>query len=72
MELMDKEGRRLAHLAAMRNHHMVLEFLYENGFELQCPDNRKRLPIHLAAKHGGTCESLSRYNSAQRHFMYLS
>ena len=54
MVLEDKQGRQQAHLAAIRNHRNVLEFLYEKGVELDCPCNLGKLPLHYAAQHG--CE----------------
>ena len=31
-----------------------MEFLYDAGVDLECIDSSGRLPIHLAALHGGT------------------
>lgn len=53
MEVKDKDGRQLSHLAAVRNHRPILEFLYDIDCDLQCSDDRGRLPVHLAAQHGG-------------------
>ena len=48
----DKQGRQQAHLAAIRNHRNILEFLYEKGVELDCTCNLGKLPLHYAAQHG--------------------
>ena len=52
----DRFGRQPAHLAAMRNHSNVLEFLYEKGVELECPCDQGKLPLHYAAQYGGKWE----------------
>ena len=52
MVLEDKQGRQQAHLAAIRNHRNILEFLYEKGVELDCTCNLGKLPLHYAAQHG--------------------
>ena len=51
----DKNGRQPAHLAAMRNHRNILEFLYDAGVDIDndSPDEQGKLPIHYAAQHGG-------------------
>ncbi len=63
--LEDRVGRQPAHLAAIRNHKSILEFLYEKGVDLECTCDLGKLPLHYAAQHGG--QSLSIYNF--RHFL---
>ena len=53
MLVSDKAGRQPVHLAATRNHRVVIEFLYSNGLDLQTADHNGRLPVHLAARYGG-------------------
>ena len=49
----DQSGRQPAHLAAMRNHHLVLELLYGKGVDLECACRHGKLPVHYAAQYGG-------------------
>lgn len=49
----DRLGKQPAHLAACRNHRKVLEFLYNQGVQLDQACDAGRLPVHYAAQHGG-------------------
>lgn len=51
--LADKQGRQLAHLAAIRNHCNILKFLHAEDICLDVTCNQKKLPTHYAAQHGG-------------------
>ena len=52
----DLSGRQPAHMAAIRNHPAIVEFLYSQGVELDCPCKAGKLPLHYAAQHGGKVE----------------
>ena len=54
----DKAGRQPAHLAAMRDHRNILEYLYDKGIDLACRDAHGKLPVHYAAQYGGVARSV--------------
>lgn len=49
----DYKGRQCAHLAAMRNHKKVLQFLFDLGVDLDCRCENGKTPVHYAAQYGG-------------------
>lgn len=49
----DLTGKQPAHLAAIRNHQQILEFLYEQGVDLECACQAGKLPVHYASQYGG-------------------
>ena len=53
MVIEDKNGRQPAHLAAMRNHANIIEYLYDIGVDLDCVDQNGKNPLHYAAQYGG-------------------
>ena len=55
----DKAGRQPAHLAAMRDHRNILEYLYDKGIDLACRDAQGKLSVHYAAQYGGACVTSS-------------
>jgi ankyrin repeat protein len=59
----DYKGRQCAHLAAMRNHKKVLQFLFDLGVDLDCRCENGKTPVHYAAQYGGQYPNLKSYTS---------
>lgn len=57
----DHRGRQVAHFAAMRNHKKILQFLFDQGIDLDCRCEMGKTPVHYAAQYGGQfyCKHLS-------------
>lgn len=53
MVIQDQHGRQPAHLAVMRNHANIIEFLYDIGVDLDCMDQVGKNPLHYSAQYGG-------------------
>lgn len=49
----DHRGRQVAHFAAMRNHKKILQFLFDQGIDLDCRCEMGKTPVHYAAQYGG-------------------
>jgi ankyrin repeat protein len=55
----DHRGRQVAHFAAMRNHKRILQFLFDQGIDLDCRCEMGKTPVHYAAQYGGECSVMS-------------
>ena len=52
----DHRGRQIAHFAAMRNHKKILQFLFDQGIDLDCRCEMGKTPVHYSAQYGGMHE----------------
>ena len=50
--LADMKGRSCMHLACIRNHTNIVQWLMQQGVGLVTADHKGRTPAHCAAKHG--------------------
>ena len=61
LDAKDRDGRRPAHYAAMRNHVNVLHLLLDLEVDLDNPCLSGKTPLHYASQHGGMTISMSHH-----------
>lgn len=52
INLQTGQGTTPLHLAVTKQHYLIVDFLIENGANLQIKDNKKQIPLHRAASIG--------------------
>ena len=64
MELKNKQGQTLLHVATQNKSFKILKFLVENGADIQCTDNKNNTPLHIAVNNidYNSVQLLMKYN----------
>ena len=65
LEVEDNQGRQPTHLAAMRDHRDIMEYLYDSGADLESMDDAGKRPVHYAAQYGGETTRTAKQNFLQ-------